>query len=482
MTKDQHTGLSEAQARRSLSVQEEAREYHEALLRPLFEGRKFILAGGLAVSLGKKARALAALGAAPPFLLAFGEGTGKQPGPEAAHLHLFDIRPRDLVDQLLQEEATLRDLPRDVRATIDRWDPDGSARVLCSPGDVPVVAGRETYAGRKPAWMALEDKTTIDAFWDAAGVQRAPSRIVPAEHRELIAAATALDQGLGTVWVADVKSGIHGSAIGLRWVRPGDDGIAAADSLRGIADRVRVMPFLEGIPVSMHGIVFDDAVAVFRPVEMVVLRPEGSDRLLYAGCSNWFDPGPQDRDAMRRTARRVGQALRERVDYRGAFTVDGILSTDGFMPTELNPRTGAGFSTLVAGLGDFPFEPLCWAVAEGEHLAFRPTLLERAVLDSAERHRAGGGSITTRTTLDAVTVDLVRDGTEYREARGDEVPVATLVASHSPIGGFLSFSLDENRNQPDTSTAPEMCRALRYADRNLGTEFGRLTAARNVRS
>lgn len=459
----------------------EAREYYTALLRPVFEGRKFVLAGGLAASLGRKARALAALGASRPFLLAFGEGTGELPGPDDAHLHMFDIQPRDLVDQLLQEEATLRDLPRDVRAMIDRWDPDGSARGLCSPGDVPIIAGRETYASRKPAWMALEDKTTVDALWDAAGVQRAPSRVVAAEHRELTAAAAGLDQGLGTVWVADNRSGIHGSAVGLRWVRPGDDGNAAAVALQRIADRVRVMPFLEGIPVSIHGIVFDDAVAVFRPVEMVVLRKPGSDRLLYAGCSNWFDPRHEDRDAMRSMARRVGDTLRERADYRGAFTVDGVLSRAGFMPTELNPRVGAGLSTLLAGLVDFPFEPLCWAVSEGEDLDFRPALLERAILESADHHRAGGGSVTTNATFDAGTLELVRDGAEYREARGDEAPVATLVVGHNPIGGFLSFSLDRDRNPPGASTAPEMCRVLRFADRSLGTEFGQLTAAKNVR-
>ena len=478
---NQHKETLEPPAQGSVPVHEKAREYYDALLRPLFEGRKFVLAGGLAASLGRRARALAALGAARPFLLAFGEGTGELPGPEDTHLHLFDIRPRDLVDQLLQEEATLRALPQNISAMIDRWDPDGSARVLCAPGDVPIVAGRETYAGRKPAWIALEDKTTIDAFWDAAGVKRAPSRIVAAEHRELVTAAAALDQGLGTVWVADVKSGLHGGTIGLRWVRPGEDGNAAADSLREIADRVRVMPFLEGIPVSMHGIVFEDAVAVFRPVEMVVLRPREGDRLLYAGCSNWFDPGPEDRDAMRSTARRVGHALRERVDYRGAFTMDGVLSRDGFVPTELNPRTGAGLSTLLAGLVDFPFGPLCWAVAEGERLAFRPALLERAVLDSADRHRVGGGSITTGTTFDAGTFDLVHDGAEYREARENEAPDATLVVGHNPIGGYLSFSLDADRNQPGTTAAPEMCRALRFSDHRLGTGFGPLTPARNVR-
>ncbi len=464
-------------------VDAEAREYYTALLRPVFEGRRFILAGGPASSLARKARALAALGAARPFLLAFGEGMGEVPGPETGELHVFDIRARDVVDQLLREEATLRELPSNVTAMIDRWDPDHSARVLCSPGDVPSVAGRESYAGRRPDWIALEDKTTVDALWDAAGVHRAPSRVVPAEYSELVAAAAALDRGLGTVWAADIKSGVHGGAVGLRWVRPGDDGLSAAESLCDIADRVRVMPFLEGIPVSVHGIVFGDDVAVFRPVEMVVLRPPEGDRLLYGGSSNWFDPTPQDREAMRHAARCVGLALRQRVDYLGAFTIDGVLSPDGFLPTELNPRTGAGLGTLIGGLADFPLEPLCWAVAEGERLAIRPGLLERAVLDSADRHRAVRGFVVTDTVFDtSSTFDLERDGTEYREAHGEEAPVAKLVAGPNPVGGFLSFSLETVRNRPGAPAAPEMARALRFADRRLGTAFGRLETARDVRT
>ena len=474
--------LSEPPGQHSDPVEAEAREYFTALLRPLFEGRRFIYAGGLAVGLGREAQALAALGAAKPLLLAYGEGIGEIPGPEEAKLHVFDIHGRNVVDQHGRALAALEHLPRNVRAMIDRWDPDRSARVLCWPSDVSGVAGRKPYAPRKPAWIALEDKTTIDAFWDAAGVRRAPSRVVAAERRTLIAAAADLDEGLGTVWAADVKSGIHGNAVGLRWVGPGGDGDAAADSLREIADRVRVMPFLEGIPVSIHGIVFDDSVAVFRPIEMVVLRPREGDRLLYAGCSNWFDPRAEDREAMRGIARRVGMALRERVDYRGAFTIDGVLSHDGFVPTELNPRIGGALRTLMAGLGDFPLVPLCLAVAEGERLAFRPALLERAVLHSADRHRSGGGHVVTDTTFNASRAfDLVRDGTEYREARQDEVPVAKLVAGPNPLGGFLSFSLDPIRNEPGTPVAPEMSRALRFSDRRLGTGFGGLAAATDIR-
>ena len=110
----------------SLSIKEE-QDYYKALLRPIFEGRKFLHAGGLAVSLGNQARWLAELGAARPFLLANSEGTGRIPTPAEAELHLLNIRGVDILDQHHQSEAALRNLTPDVRAAVEAWDPEGEA-------------------------------------------------------------------------------------------------------------------------------------------------------------------------------------------------------------------------------------------------------------------------------------------------------------------------------------------------------------------
>ena len=465
---------------------EEAQDYYKALLRPIYAGRKFLHAGAVAVGLGNQARMLGALGAARPFLIADGEGSGQMPTAAEAELCLLNIDAKSIIDQHRQSEAALQNLSAEVQAAVDAWDPEHAARWICSVmlQEVATVAGRRKYAPREPAWTAFEDKIAIDAFWDAIGVRRAPSRIVAAEPQALAAAASDLDRGLGTVWAADAREGVHGGAEGLRWVRPGDDGRAAAESLRDLADRARVMPFLEGIPVSIHGIVFPDFVAVFRPVEMVILRPPAGDRFLYAGCANWFDPPAEDREAMRALARTIGAALRDQVGYSGAFTVDGVLSGEGFLPTELNPRIGGGLRTLASGLGDLPLTPLCWAVTEGEatHLDYRPELLERAVLASADACRVGGGwTVTSAKFEDSGEFPLVRDGDEYREACPGEEPLATMTCGPGPLGGFLAFRLDPERNEPGASAAPEVVRALRFADRRLGTDFGALTAAQDVR-
>lgn len=463
---------------------EQANAHARGLLRPLFQGRRLLLCGNIAVGLGGLARELVDLGAERPFLIAASAGTGELPGAEEAELHVLGIEGGDILTEHRKLHRALDDLPANVTRALDAWDPRREAR--CIVQDFLAVrrsvAGRRSYGGRPPAWAELEDKVRIDAFWDAVGMRRAPSRIVAADYATVRNAAQALDRGDGTVWAADASGGIHGGGLGLRWVRPGDDGRDAFAELADMAKRLRVMPFLEGIPASIHGIVLPDAVAAFRPVEMVTLRQASGHRLHYSGCATAFDPRAEDREAMRGLARRVGNALRETLGYRGPFGIDGILAEDGFLPTEMNPRSGAAFGCLRAGLGGFPLTALCLAIIEGDALSVRADLLERAIVQTADATRTISGWSATRTKFDGNdSMALVRDGDEYRQARTDEDAEATLSYGPGPIGGFVRFRLNDDLVVPGGSVAPEVARALRFADRALGTDFGPLAAAVNVR-
>ena len=102
-----------------------------------------------------------------------------------------------------------------------------------------------------------------------------------------------------------------------------------------MGDRVRVMPFLEGIATSIHGIVLPDGVVALRPVEMVTLRR--GHELRYSGCATFWDPPDEIREEMRDVARRVGERLRAEVDFRGAFTVDGVATADGLPADRAEP-------------------------------------------------------------------------------------------------------------------------------------------------
>jgi hypothetical protein len=188
-------------------------------------------------------------------------------------------------------------------------------------------------------------------------------------------------------------------------------------------------------------------VAAFRPVEMVTLRRPGSNRLRYAGAATFWDPPAADREVMRDLARRVGEGLRRRVGYRGAFTVDGVLAVEGFPPTELNPRLGAGLSMMTRDLPDLPVGLLDRALIEGEALAFAAADLERQVLRAADRSRAGGAWTVTDVATDATRELPVRfeDGAcrpadgACRPADGDRPADGALSFGPSGVGGFARW-------------------------------------------
>ena len=146
------------------------------------------------------------------------------------------------------------------------------------------------------------------------------------------------------------------------------------------------MPFLEGVPCSIHGMVLPDGTAVFRPVELAILRDAGR-RFVYGGQGTSWDPADRDREEMRDLVRRTGEHLRERADYRGAFGIDGVMTADGFRPTELNPRFSGGLNTLARGVGHAAFSLLQYALVAGRDPGVSTAELERWALAAMDAER-----------------------------------------------------------------------------------------------
>jgi hypothetical protein len=341
--------------------------------------------------------------------------------------------------------------------------------------------GRRAYGTRPRSWEALEDKVVIDEVFDAACVPRAPSEVVAADAGALAVAHGKLDRGLGTAMAGDAREGWWGGAEYLRWVRSDDELAVAASFLADHCDRVRVMPFLEGIPCSVHGMVFDDTQIVFRPVEMLTLRHVDAARLHYAGLATYWDPPTDDREYMRDAARRLGVHLRDRVDYRGVFTLDGIMSTDGFFPTEVNARIGAGLQPQIVASGvNIPF--LSRMVREREPVDMRPGDLEALVCERADARRGGATYTVFGRTQDQTEQHPVLETDEgFRPAGDGEAPDGLFVLGPSSVGGFLSYRPDPSRVGRGPSFAPIAARAFAYADGRFGTGIGPLEPARSVR-
>jgi hypothetical protein len=289
-----------------------------------------------------------------------------------------------------------------------------------------------------------------------------------------------LNRGDGTVWAGDATEGFNGGAEYLRWVRRSEDLPEAESFFAAHCEYVRVMPFLEGIPCSVHGFIHGGDVAVFRPVEQLTLRTP-TNRFRYSGTASYWDPPDTDREDMRRLARCVAAELSKRVGYRGGFTVDGVLTGDGFRPTELNARFGAGM-TPVIGDSSVPLGLIQTIAVEDPDADLRVAEFEALVLQAADAKRGGGcyTVIPERRTETESHPLVERDGCFAFAADGEE-PAGSLLLGPSGVGGLVSFQPDAAKVPVGPPFAPTAVRAYAFADEHFGTRLGPLEAAREAR-
>lgn len=453
-------------------------------LSQLFAGHKVIVAFMLLAGMTPRVEALQRYGAQRPLLVARGSGTGPLPDPADADIHLLDLPPLELVtDEVRDMERLSIDPPESVRAAVEEYDPDGAAVWwLGPPCRTGELLGRPAFGGRPARWTALEDKTRAEPIWDACAVPHARSRVVVCGYAELTAAARDLDQGDGTVWSGDARDGVNGGADYVRWVRSGEQARAAFDFFAERCDEVRIMPFLDGVPCSIHGFVLDDGVAAFRPVELVMLRHRDTGRFTAGGLGTWWDPPPGDREQMRDVARRVGGWMRDEVGYRGGFGVDGVLTRDGFRPTELNPRFTGGLTTVARSVPDLPLELLQLNVVAGREAHVSAADLEGLITRAADAHRGGRAIGVTARSGAAEEVDVVLDGDRWRVAAAGEVALGRAQIGPGAIGSFVTFEAADGVLRPGLRLAELNVRLLRFADERWATDFGPVEPAPDLRT
>ena len=217
------------------------------------------------------------------------------------------------------------------------------------------------------------------------------------------------------MWSGDTKEGFNGGGDYVRWIRDEADQARALAFFLPRCDRVRVMPFLDGVPCSIHGLVLPDGTAAFRPVEISILRDVAARTFIYGGLSTFWDAPPADREAMRDSARRVGEHLRTAHEYVGAFGIDGVLTAEGFRPTELNSRMSAGF-TQVTQLDRKLFTLLQDALVLGEDPGVRTADVEALMplIDAEPSGRAV--ALAKDVVVGDVTEALTWDGERFEIA------------------------------------------------------------------
>lgn len=447
------------------------------MVRSVVQERDWICTGDIAQGAAARARSLRSMGARRCLVLAGAMGTGPCELHEDDSLHLLGVQEASFLDGIHAMERCLEDLSPSVRALLDAFDPECEARVV---GPLyawnPSVAGRALLGGRPHAWRALEDKLVADALWDAVGVARVPSRIVSVDRVSLEDAHRALGGGAGTVWAADNSQGWHGGAAGTRWVR--GDLAAAVAWAKSRAERVRVMPFLEGIPCSIHGIVLSDGVVVLRPLEMMVLRNE-ADAFVYARAASGWRPSRDQVATMRSAARRVGIHLARSVGYRGVFTMDGVMTAAGFRPTELNPRFGAAIELLLSGIPDLQPYLMHLCIADGADPGVSASALEDWLMEAARKSRtATAFALLDRAPTVVQEASLVHmPGGGWRAATTGEQEDAHVRHGPSVGGGIVIVQLRSHAVPDGPPTAPVVASLLAHLDATWSLGLGHLRPA-----
>jgi hypothetical protein len=447
-------------------------EWWRAPLRALVRGRRVILVGFAAAGWTATVAALRTLDVADLLVVGTeGRGAGPQPDARTVVAQVPDA-VSGTMERLRHALALMVAPPPHVAAAVEEFDPDGSAVVFGHfLTESPDFLGRPLVAHRRPEWVALEDKTTVDALLDRAGVPRAPSAVVAVAQAAHVCGA--LDAGAGTVWSADARDGYHGGGVGTRWVVDDREARAATAELARICDRVRVMPFLPGIATSIHGIVLPDGVAALRPVELVMLRH--GHELVYGGCATFWDPPAGMRAQMRQAARRVGALLAAEVGFRGAFTLDGVATGDGFRPTELNPRFGGGLGVLTRSL-DIPLNLVLDLAVAGRRFDASVEEIEREIVADADRHRSGGSWQLTRTPVIETSRDACYGPDGWRWAAEGETGDGVADAA----GHFARIDFRSDRTPVGPSVGRRSVEFWRFAAAELGVPNNDLTAAPDV--
>jgi hypothetical protein len=458
-------------------------------------GRKVISAFELLAGMTGTVAKLRRWGTERPLLIADGIGTGTLPSADDAYIEVVEpTGVQSLTEQVRARTRPLSQLTTAATAAVERYDPDRSATWWLGP--IPpntALLGRPVLGGRPPAQIALEDKLLVDAMLDEVGAVRSPSAIAPARYDDLMRATERLLAAGVTVaggatdhavWAGDSRDGINGAGDYVRWIRSPGDAADAAEFFAAHCDRVRVTPFLEGVPCSIHGIVLPDGVVVLRPMELVTLRRQAESSFFFGGMGTSWDPSPDDTASMRGLARDLGHFLQRKHGYRGAFGVDGVLTADGFRVTELNPRFSGGLGRLATIAPEAQLELVHVNALIGRSVSRRAEEIEARALDLLEANRIAdlvGMSAKPAATTTEVAVRL-QDG-RLQFADGGETGQSLGLVQWGPasVGSFVRLTLRDSAIAPGTRGAPLGVLLCEFADRTWNTGFGDLAPAPDVR-
>ena len=170
---------------------------------------------------------------------------------------------------------------------------------------------------------------------------------------------------------------------------------------------------------------------------------------------------PEDVGLSSQRLARIDEHLRERYSYRGAFTVDGVMASQGFLPNELNPRFGAAMGPY--GGKDMPLLLLNYGMIEGLALDWRMKDLEQELLGrSVQPMNTRCGMPMEGAAPEKQTQNLVFDPL-LRLAKEEEEAHAIVRLGPTAGGGYLQMIFQGEHTPVGPPLAPRVAQVINWA-------------------
>lgn len=188
---------------------------------------------------------------------------------------------------------------------------------------------------------------------------------------------------------------------------------------------------------------------------------------------------------MRAAAVAVGDMLRRLVDFRGVFSLDGVLTEDGFRPTEINPRYGMAlpFQLPTADGGSIDLLLLDEAIIAGV-VNPDPGPLQRWLIAALDGNRQGGAMSATTNRPDQARTGTVLDEHDGLRLVADNGEIVTndtralASATWMPMGADQRLVLNSGEAFPiGPPAAPLALRIANVVDERWNLGLGNLTPA-----
>lgn len=352
--------------------------------------RPVILVGADLDRFSQHIHELRSLGAERVMVISGGAGAGPVPDLTGYEVEFVNIRQRVGESHAEHEwQRIFSKPPLQLLRAMNAFDPNNEAVVIPWRFRTSTHLGvRPVYGPRLAEAVQLEDKTRIGALLGDLGIPEPPGACsVPPAEANLRAAMAMVDRGHGTVWSGDAARATNSGAKFVRRVRNAADAKSAQRFFAKHCEQVRVAPFLEGVACGMHAFVTRDGTAVFRPVELLILRPQRGATFVDSGFSTTFDPAAQDTLQYQDYVRRIGDEMHRRFGYEGAISVDAILTEQGWVVHDINPRQGGGLVYLQHALPDLPMHLLHHVAAAGDLHGLNVSEFEEMVRTAADQTR-----------------------------------------------------------------------------------------------